>query len=68
MPLVSTSDLAVHYGADIIFSGVDLEINQRDRIGIVGPNGGGKTSLLRVLVGAQLPNEGRLARSKNIQL
>ena len=68
MPLVSTSDLAVHYGADIIFSGVDLEINERDRIGIVGPNGGGKTSLLRVLVGAQLPNEGRLARSKNIQL
>ena len=48
MPLVSTSDLAVHYGADIIFSGVDLDINERARIGIVGPNGGGKTSLLRV--------------------
>ncbi len=68
MPLVSTSDLAVHYGADIILSGVDLDINERDRIGIVGPNGGGKTSLLRVLVGHQIPSEGRVARSNGIQI
>ncbi|MDA1128072.1 MAG: ABC-F family ATP-binding cassette domain-containing protein [Chloroflexi bacterium] len=68
MPLVSTSHLAVHYGADIIFSGIDLDINERARIGIVGPNGGGKTSLLRVLVGQQVPNEGRVARSKDIQI
>ena len=66
MPLVSTSNLAVHYGADIIFSGVDLDINERARIGIVGPNGGGKTSLLRVLVGLQDANEGRVARSNGI--
>ena len=68
MPLVSTSDLAVHYGADIIFSGVDLDINERARIGIVGPNGGGKTSLLRVLVGEQDANEGRVSRSNGIQV
>ena len=42
MPLVSTSDLAVHYGADIIFSGVGLDINERARIGVVGPNGAAK--------------------------
>ena len=68
MPLVSTSDLAVHYGASIIFSGVDLDINERARIGIVGPNGGGKTSLLRVLVGEQHASEGRVARSIGIQV
>ena len=68
MPLVSTSDLAVHYGADIIFSGVDLDINERARIGIVGPNGGGKTSLLRVLVGQQDASEGRVARTRGIQI
>ena len=68
MPLVSTSNLAVHYGADIIFSGVDLDINERARIGIVGPNGCGKTSLLRVLVGLQDANEGRVARSNGIQV
>jgi len=68
MPLVSTSDLAVHYGANIIFSGVDLDINERARIGIVGPNGGGKTSLLRVLVGEQHASEGRVARSIGIQV
>ncbi|MCH8802056.1 MAG: ABC-F family ATP-binding cassette domain-containing protein [Chloroflexi bacterium] len=68
MPLVSTSGLAVHYGADIIFSGVDLNINERARIGIVGPNGGGKTSLLRVLVGQQDPSEGKVARSKGLRI
>ena len=68
MALVSTSDLAVHYGADIIFSGIDLDINERARIGIVGPNGGGKTSLLRVLVGQQDANEGRVSRSNGIQV
>ena len=68
MPLVSTSELAIHYGADIIFSGVDLDINERARIGIVGPNGGGKTSLLRVLVGEQDASEGRVARSVGIQV
>ncbi len=68
MPLVSTSGLAVHYGADIIFSGVDLDINEGARIGIVGPNGGGKTSLLRVLVGQQAPSEGRVTRSNGIQV
>ena len=68
MPLVSTSNLAVHYGADIIFSGVDLDINERARIGIVGPNGGGKTSLLRVLVGQQDPSEGRVARTIGLQV
>ena len=68
MPLVSTSSLAVHYGAEIIFSGIDLDIHERARIGIVGPNGGGKTSLLKVLVGQQLPNEGRVARSNGLQI
>ena len=66
MPLVSTSDLAVHYGADIIFSGINLDINERARIGIVGPNGGGKTSLLRVLVGEQDANEGLISRSNGL--
>jgi ATP-binding cassette subfamily F protein 3 len=68
MPLVSTSDLAVHYGVEIIFSGIDLDINERARIGIVGPNGGGKTSLLRVLVGEQDATQGRVARINGIRV
>ncbi len=38
------------YGADEVFSGVNLEISERERIGSVGPNGSGKTSLLKLLV------------------
>ena len=68
MPLVSTTNLAVHYGVEIIFSGIDLDINERARIGIVGPNGGGKTSLLRVLVGEQDATQGRVARNNGIRV
>ena len=50
MPLVSATELAVAYGVDEVFAGVNLEISERAHIGIVGPNGSGKTSLLKLLV------------------
>ena len=46
------------YGADEIFSGVDLEVSERARIGIVGANGSGKTSLLKLLVEELEPSAG----------
>ena len=61
MPLVSTSDLAVHYGADIIFSGVDLDINERARIGIVGPSGSGKSSIVRLALRLYDPDSGKIS-------
>jgi len=51
MTLLSASQLKLFYGEVEIFSGVDLEVYERARIGLVGPNGGGKTSLLRTLIG-----------------
>ena len=42
MPLLTTSSIGITYGVDIIFSNINVEINERARIGIVGPNGGGK--------------------------
>ena len=68
MPLLSASDVAVHYGADVIFEGIDIEINERARIGLVGPNGGGKTSLLKVLVGELESNAGNVQRSRGLRI
>ena len=51
MPLLSTSGIGITYGADVIFANINVEINERARIGIVGPNGGGKTSLLEIFGG-----------------
>ena len=68
MPLVSTSNVAIAYGADVIFENLNLDIHDRSRIGIVGPNGGGKTSLLKILVGELEPSAGtvRMARGTRV--
>ena len=68
MPLVSASDLTVSYGADLVFENLNLDIYERARIGIVGPNGGGKTSLLKVIVKELEPNGGRVQWSRGLQL
>lgn len=49
MALLSASNLTKSFGADVIFSGVSFEIQDNDRIGLVGCNGSGKTTLFQVL-------------------
>ena len=49
MALLSASNLMKSFGTDIIFSGVSFEIQDNDRIGLVGRNGSGKTTLFQVL-------------------
>ena len=64
MPLVSTADVAVAYGANVIFENLNVVIHERSRIGIVGPNGGGKTSLLKILVGEQEASAGTVQTTR----
>ena len=68
MPLVSATDLSVMYGADQIFENVSLDINEHARIGIVGPNGSGKTSLLKIIVKELEPDSGSVHWSRGLQL
>jgi ABC-type Mn2+/Zn2+ transport system ATPase subunit len=48
---LSTRDLAASYGGPVVLSGVTFEAEQGERIGVLGPNGGGKSTLFRVLLG-----------------
>jgi ATP-binding cassette subfamily F protein 3 len=59
--LVRIEDLAKSYGARMLFDGVTFNIDQRERIGIVGRNGHGKTTLLRLLLGEEEPDRGAIA-------
>ena len=68
MPLLTASGLTVSFGELEIFSDVSLEVPERARIGMVGPNGGGKTSLLRVMVGETESQRGNVHRSSGLRI
>ena len=58
--LVRLENIWVHYDNVAILEGVDLSIKQDDFLGIIGPNGGGKTTLLRVILGLVKPSRGKV--------
>jgi ATP-binding cassette, subfamily F, member 3 len=61
--LLVASNLAKRYGDVLLFEGVSLALNAGDRVGLVGPNGCGKTTLLRVLHGAEPADVGSIRRT-----
>jgi len=60
MSLLSANELSLAYGEDVLFQGASLSVGPHDRIGLVGPNGTGKSSLLRILAGVLAPDAGAL--------
>jgi ATP-binding cassette subfamily F protein 3 len=55
-------------GAGLRVRMADVEVRRGERVGLIGPNGGGKTTLLRTIVGALQPLEGRLSLGHNVQV
>jgi ATP-binding cassette subfamily F protein 3 len=68
MSLLSARDLAKAYGSVDIFKGVTLDLPRDARIAIVGPNGVGKTTLLRILVGLEEPSAGAVTWARNLHV
>jgi len=66
--LITAAHLAKSFGAEEIFSEISLSISQQARIGLVGENGIGKTTLLRMLYGIDAPDEGNIARSRDLKM
>ena len=56
-------DVQRHHGAQVVLGGVSVTVNPGARLGVVGPNGIGKSTLLRVLAGLEPPDAGSVARS-----
>ena len=60
---LKAQSLSHHYDGETLFSGVDLVLNPGDRVGLVGPNGVGKSTLLALLAGRVKPVSGHVTRA-----
>jgi ATP-binding cassette subfamily F protein 3 len=67
MSLISVSNLTKSYGATDIFAGVTFAVEKGSRLGIVGPNGVGKTTLLRILAGEDESTSGAVTRTRGVR-
>ncbi len=61
-PLIEFKDVALGYGKKIIFSNLNCRIHSGDLLGIVGPNGSGKTTILKAILGILKPRQGQVIR------
>lgn len=64
MILMQAQHIARHFGSDVLFENVYMEIQDNARIALVGRNGAGKSTLLKILAGLEEPDEGVLSKTK----
>jgi len=68
LSLITVANLSKSYGTRDVFSGVSFDVPAAARIALVGINGVGKTTLLRILVGEELPTSGEVRRARGTRL
>ena len=61
--MISLDDITVSYGGFTLLDGVSLHIGDRDRIGLVGKNGAGKSTMLKLIMDLQSPTAGKITRT-----
>jgi ATP-binding cassette subfamily F protein uup len=66
--LINLDAVRKSFGEKPLLDGVSLGVGESDRIGVVGLNGGGKTTLLEVLSGAESPDEGRVSHQRDLRM
>ena len=64
-PIIQISDLYAAYEEKTVLSHVNLTVYERDFLGIIGPNGGGKTTLIKSILGLHQPQKGKIHFFKN---
>jgi ATP-binding cassette subfamily F protein 3 len=66
--MISVDQLVVSFGGFELFKGISLLVSPKDRIGLVGKNGAGKSTMLKILAGQQQPNEGVVSVPSDVRL
>lgn len=66
--MISIENMSVEFGVKPLFTDVSYVINRHDRIALVGKNGAGKSTMLKIIAGLQLPTSGRVSKPKDISI
>lgn len=66
--MISVEGLTVEFNATALFAGVNYVINKKDRIALVGKNGAGKSTMLKILAGLQTPTAGTVAVPRDVTI
>lgn len=59
--VIKLKNIHVSYGKNLVLENINLEVKEKDFIGVIGPNGGGKTTLLKTLLGLIKPQQGEIS-------
>ena len=68
MNLLNIEHISKIYGEKIIFDDASFGVQEGDKIGIVGINGTGKTTLLRMIAGTEVPDDGQIIRQNGMKI
>ncbi len=66
--MISLDDVTVAYGGFVLLDKIDFHISETDRIGLVGKNGAGKSTIMKMICGLQAPTSGRIDMPSNISV
>ncbi len=66
--LLSAEHISINFGMKQLLTDVNFYLNENDKVGLIGINGTGKSTFLKVLAGALEPDEGRMTRNPNVQV
>jgi ATP-binding cassette subfamily F protein uup len=68
MALISMKDVSLGFGGPLLLDGIDLNVESSEQIGLLGRNGMGKTTLLKLICGEILPDSGRISLQKDLSV
>ncbi len=66
--MIAVEDLSKSYAKQVLFEKISFKINQGERVGLVGKNGHGKSTLFRIIAGREEPDEGRIIIPRNYRI
>ena len=68
MALIDLIDITKKFGSKTVLDGINLSIKEGERVAIIGQNGGGKSTLMKIICGLYIPDDGRVIRQNNLKV